>query len=121
MDRLASITLVFCAVLFVGCATTSTVVTDPSGLRVFVDGKDFGKSPCTIESVGTTFGEYRLQIKDESGKVLHEQDLPKDARIWGIFWPPYGVFYNLYQFHSQYIVRGIKSSTGETIWTVTTR
>jgi len=120
MKRLALVALTLCALVLVGCATTSRVVTDPPGLTVVVDGKDFGKSPTTIESTGTTFGEYHLQIKDENGKILHEQNLPKAVRIWGIFWPPYGVFYNVYRFHDQYTVRSIKSASGETTWLVTT-
>ncbi len=120
MNRLALIALACCAFLVVGCATTSKVATEPPGLTVILDGKDFGKSPTKIESTGTTFGEYHLQIKDENGKVLHAQNLPKDVRIWGIFWPPWGVFYNLYQLHDWYIVRGVKSASGETTWVVIT-
>ncbi len=120
MNTFALVALSLSALGLVGCATTSTVITEPPGLFVVVDGKDFGKSPAKIESTGTTFGEYHLQIKDENGKVLHEQNLPKDVRIWGIFWPPYGVFYNMYRFHERYIVRSVKSSSGEATWLVIT-
>jgi len=118
MDRLARLTLAFCALLLMGCVTNSKVITDPPGLKVFVNGKDFGKSPCDIQSVGTTFGQYILELKDDSGTLHHRQDLPKNIRIWGIFWPPYGVFYNMYEFYPQYTVRRAKATSGETIWTV---
>ena len=120
MNRLALVALTLCALALIGCATSSTVITEPPGLFVVVDGENFGKSPAKIKSTGTTFGEYRLQIRDESGKVLHEQDLPKALRVWGIFWPPYGIFYNLFEFHDQYFVRGVKSASGETTWLVVT-
>lgn len=107
-------------VAVVGCVTNSKVVTDPAGLNVAINGKDFGPSPCDIQSVGTTFGEYKLELKDPSGKVVHTQNLPKNVRIWGIFWPPYGVFYNLYEFHPQYTVRQVKTASGENIWSLTT-
>src|SRR5256712_7130054 len=100
--------------------TTSTVFADPPGLTVVVDGKDFGKSPAKIESTGTTFGDYHLEVKDENGKVVHEQDLPKAVRIWGIFWPPYVIFYNMYRLNTRYIVQSIKSPSAETTWLVIT-
>ena len=118
MNRVARVALILGSLGLVGCATTSTVITEPPGLTVVVDGKDFGKSPAKIESTGTTFGEYRLQIKDGNGKVLHEQNLPKEVRVWGIFWPPYGVFYNVFQFYENYIVRSVTSSSGEITWLV---
>src|SRR3989442_8897178 len=111
---LALVALPLGALVLAACATTSTVFTDPPGLTVVVDGKDFGKSPAKIESTGTTFGEYRLQIKDESGTVLHEQNLPKDVRIWGVLWPPYG----MYHFYDSYFVRSVKSASGEIVWLV---
>src|SRR5881396_30912 len=111
---LALVALTLGALVLAACATTSTVFTDPPGLTVVVDGKDFGKSPAKIESTGTMFGEYRLQIKDESGTVLHEQNLPKDVRIWGVLWPPYG----LYHFYDRYFVRSVTSSSGEITWLV---
>ena len=118
MNTLKSGLPFLCAVVFAGCVTNSRLVTDPPGMTVSVNGKEFGKSPCDIQSVGTTFGEYHLQIKDQSGKVVHEQNLPKDVRIWGIFWPPYGVFYNIFQFYPQYTARQMKSPGGEPVWAV---
>jgi hypothetical protein len=118
MKRLTVVALGVSALALVGCATKSTVRTEPAGLSVALNGKDFGKSPVKVESTGTTFGDYRLQVKDGAGKVLHEQNLPKAVRIWGIFWPPYGVFYNLYELHDEYTVRAIKSASGETTWVV---
>lgn len=120
MNRVALIALTCAALAVVGCATSSTVRTEPPGLSVALNGKDFGRSPAKIESTGTTFGEYHLQIKNETGKVVHEQNLPKAVRIWGIFWPPYGVFYNMYALHDQYIVRRITAASGETTWLVVT-
>ena len=32
----------------------------------------------------------------------------------------YGVFYNMYQMHDQYIVRSIKTASGEATWLVVT-
>jgi hypothetical protein len=118
MNRLGLVTLTVCVLALVGCATSSTVRTEPAGLTVVLDGKDYGKSPAKVEATGTTFGNYHLQVKDASGKVVHEQNLPKQVRIWGIFWPPYGVFYNMYELHDQYVVRSIKSSSGESTWLV---
>src|SRR5438105_12241963 len=111
MNGVARVALILGSLGLVGCGTISTVITAPPGLTVVVDGKDFGKSPAKIESTGTTFGDYHLEVKDENGKVVHEQDLPKAVRIWGIFWPPYGVFYNMYRLHDRYIVQSIKSAS----------
>ncbi len=108
-----------CAVLLVGCATSARIITDPPGLNVVLDGKDFGKSPTKIEADGTTFGEYRLQLRDAAGKVVFDQDLPKDFRVWGLFWPPYGVFYNLFELHGEYQIRNVKTTAGEETWSVT--
>jgi hypothetical protein len=118
MRRLIVVALAVSALSLVGCSTKSMVRTEPAGLSVALNGKDFGKAPAKVESMGTTFGDYRLQVKDASGKVVHEQNLPKAVRIWGIFWPPYGVFYNLYELHDEYTVRAIKSTSGDTTWVV---
>src|SRR2546422_6075457 len=71
---LALVALTLGALVLAACATTSTVFTDPPGLTVVVDGKDFGKSPAKIESTGTTFGDYHLEVKDENGKVVHRSE-----------------------------------------------
>src|SRR5207245_4195668 len=92
----------------------------PPCLAVVGAGKDFAKGAAKIEAPGTMFGDYHLEVKDENGKVVHEQDLPKAVRIWGIFWPPYGIFYNMYRLHDRYIVQSIKSASGETTWLVIT-
>src|SRR5947207_4489639 len=120
MNGVARVALILGSLGLVGCGTAATVITAPPGLTVVVDGKDFGKSPAKIESTGTTFGDYHLEVKDENGKVVHEQDLPKAVRICGIFWPPYGIFYNMYRLHDRYIVQSIKSASGETTWLVIT-
>ena len=85
MSKPASFVSIAVVLLVVGCVTNSKVITDPPGMAVSVNGKDFGPSPCDIQSVGTTFGEYKLQLKETNGKVVHEQNLPKNVRIWGIF------------------------------------
>ena len=59
---LALVALTLGALVLAACATTSTVFTDRPGLTVVVDGKDFGKSPAKIESTGTTFGDYHLEV-----------------------------------------------------------
>ena len=87
------------SILSLGCVTNSQVVTDPPGMLVSINGKDFGPSPCDIQSVGTTFSNYRLQLNDPQGNFLFEEDLPKSLRFWGLFWPPYGVFYNFFEFY----------------------
>jgi hypothetical protein len=114
MNGVARVALILGSLGLVGCGTAATVITAPPGLTVVVDGKDFGKSPAKIESTGTMFGEYRLQIKDESGTVLHEQNLPKDVRIWGVLWPPSG----LYHFYDSYFVRSVESASGDIVWLV---
>ncbi len=113
--------LVPLVLLSLGCVTNSKVITDPVGLNVWVNGKDFGKSPCDIQSVGTTFGQYHLVLKNDAGATQFEQDLPKNVRIWGIFWPPYGIFYNMYEFFPQYTIQQVKLASGETTWTVLTQ
>ena len=115
--------MIFCltAILSVGCVTNSKVITNPAGMNVLVNGKDFGKSPCDIQSTGTTFGQYHLMLKDPAGGVLFEQDLPKNVRIWGIFWPPYGVFYNMFEFYPKYTIDQLKLATGQTAWTLKTQ
>jgi hypothetical protein len=118
MNAMAKLLPFLGAVIFAGCVTNSKVITDPAGMTVVVNGKDFGKSPCAIQSVGTTFGEYHLQLKDGSGKVVHEQNLPKNIRIWGMFWPPYGVFYNMFEFFPQYTARQVKTTSGDTAWSL---
>ena len=120
MGNVARLASAVCITLLVGCVTNSRVITDPPGLHVAINNVDFGKSPCDIQSVGTTFGQYRLRLTDDGGKVVHEQDLPKNVRIWGIFWPPYGIFYNLFEFHPQYTVVKTRTSTGDVLWAVTT-
>jgi len=119
MTKLGGLMLGLCAVLLMGCSTSARIITNPPDLNVILDGKDFGKSPTKVEATGTTFGEYRLQLRDAAGKTVFDQDLPKDFRVWGIFWPPYGVFYNLFELHGEYQIRGVKAPTGETIWSVT--
>ena len=105
----------FVAVLFLvaGCATNSRVVTDPPGFLVSVNGQDFGKSPSAVQSIGTTFGEYLLELRDDTGNVVFARVLPKKVRIWGIFWPPYGVFFNLFQFFPQYTVTRLNLKGGQ--------
>src|SRR2546428_8108081 len=89
---LALVALTLGALVLAACATTSTVFTDPPGSTVVFDGKDFGKSPAKIETRGTTFGDYHLEVKDENGKAVHEQNIPKAVPIWGISWPPFANF-----------------------------
>jgi hypothetical protein len=105
---------------FVGCATNARVVTDPPGVNVWLNGKEFGSSPADVQSVGPTFGEYTLELKDESGNTVQKQILPKNIRIWGIFWPPYGVLYNLFEMYPQYTVQQVTTGSGSTTWSVTT-
>ena len=119
MTKLGGLMLGLCAVLLMGCSTSARIITNPPDLNVILDGKDFGKSPTKVEATGTTFREYRLPLRDAAGKMVFDQDLPKDFRVWGIFWPPYGVFYNLFELHGEYQIRGVKAPTGETIWSVT--
>ena len=106
--------------LLVGCVTNSEVITDPPGLNVAINGVDFGKSPCEIQSTGTTFGEYQLTLTDDGGNVLYDAPLAKNVRVWGIFWPPYGVFYNMYEFFPRYSVSKATAASGQDLWVVTT-
>jgi hypothetical protein len=119
MTKSVGVMVGLCAFLLVGCATRARIITDPPDLNVILDGKDFGKSPTKVEAVGTTFGEYRLQLRDAAGKVVFDQELPKDFRVWGIFWPPYGVFYNLFELHGEYQIVEGKTAAGERTWSVT--
>ncbi len=43
--------MLFCFMLLVGCATTSTITvkTDPAGANIYVDGKRIGQTPATIK------------------------------------------------------------------------
>src|SRR5262245_10174983 len=118
MTRLVGVMLGLCTVLVVGCSTHSRIITDPSPLSVALRGEDFGNSPTTVKAMGTTFGEYRLQLRDAAGNVVFDQDLPKELRVWGIFWPPYGVFYNLFGLYEEYQLRGYQATTGEMIWSL---
>ncbi len=110
----------FVVVLTLGCVTNSTVETDPPGLTVFVNNVEQGVSPCKIQSTGTTFGQYYLELKDTNGTVVFESPLPKNVRVWGIFWPPYGVFYNMYEFFPGYTIKQLRLEGGRTIWNVKT-
>jgi hypothetical protein len=101
-----------------GCVTNSKVITEPPGVSVWLNGKEFGSSPADVQSVGTTFGEYTLELKDQSGNTLHRQNLPKNFRIWGLFWPPYGVFYNLFEMYPQYRVQQVTTASGSTAWSL---
>ncbi len=102
----------------VGCATTSRIVTDPPGLRVSLNGQEFGPTPCEVSTKATSFGSFHLQILDEEGAVLHRQDLQKAFRVWGLFWPPYGVFYNLFELYPQYTAEPVTLGSGSKTWRV---
>ncbi|HVR75359.1 MAG TPA: hypothetical protein VMT52_13570 [Planctomycetota bacterium] len=120
MRKVAMLAVFAGAALAVSCVTNSKLITDPPGMNVAVNGMDFGPSPCDIQSTGTTFGEYTLELRDSGDKVVFSENLPKNVRIWGIFWPPYGIFYNLYEFHPRYTVRKVTLSDGSPTWAVTT-
>ena len=59
-----------------------------------------------------------MQILDEEGAVLHRQDLQKAFRVWGLFWPPYGVFYNLFELYPQYTAEPVTLGSGHKTWRV---
>ena len=109
---------VVAACLLAGCATSSKIRTDPPGLHVSLNGKEFGPTPTQVTTKATTFGGFHLQILDIDGDVIHRQELQKAFRVWGIFWPPYGVFYNLFEMYPQYTAEEITLESGAKIWRV---
>ncbi len=81
----------------ISCSATTRVETFPADAEASIE---VAGKPCKrgqeIRLPNTTFGSYPLRIKDSSGNVLLARPLPMRFLAWGLFWPPFGVFYNLY-------------------------
>ncbi len=84
------------------CSTQTKITTYPRAYRVLIDGKDRGESPATLVLGNRAFGDYTIALVDDAGNEVFRQLLPMDVIAWGIFWPPFGFFYNLFAASPEY-------------------
>ncbi len=78
------------------CSSTTTIHTFPRAFQVVIDNESRGPSPATVTLGNRTFGAYEVVLLDENGKEVFRDALPMEFVPWGLFWPPFGVFYNLF-------------------------
>lgn len=82
--------------LLTACSSTTTIHTFPRAFQVVIDNEGRGPAPATVTLGNRTFGAYELLLLDENGKEVFRDVLPMEFVPWGPFWPPFGVFYNLF-------------------------
>ncbi len=97
-----AVLFVFLSLASLACSAQTKITTYPRAYRVLIDGKDRGESPATVVLPNRTFGDYTISLADEAGNELFRQLLPMEVLAWGIFWPPFGVFYNLFAVAPEY-------------------
>lgn len=99
--RMRRLLLILIAVPLSACSSTTRITTYPRSYAVSIDGVEHGPSPATVLLPNTTFGGYTLTVKDGE-KTVFEDRLELEFVPWGPFWPPMGIFYNLFAAAPEY-------------------
>lgn len=99
-SRAAAVFLVLLSLA--ACSSQTKITTYPRAYRVLIDGKDRGESPATLVLANRTFGDYTITLVDDAGNEVFRQLLPMEVIAWGIFWPPFGFFYNIFAASPEY-------------------